>query len=180
MNTDMLATLGLTKEDILNRAAEKVLEGFDRDYDDADIVTSKVLKELRDKRDAMIEQRVEQKVEAFMLEHIDKQLGLMVQPTDGFGNPKGEPSTLAEMILAYGKAYLEARVDHDGKEVARNNYGYGDSKTRFHWLVAKASENKISSAVTKLVQDEQKRWADLASALVAEALKNASVAIRTR
>lgn len=75
---------------------------------------------------------------------IEDALTRSVQPTDGYGQPKGEPTTLAEIITKQAETWLRAPR-------AENRSGYGPQKTNVQWLVEEATTRTFQQELAPVV-----------------------------
>jgi len=81
-------------------------------------------------------------------------------PTNEWGEARGKPTTMRALIASYAKAWLEAKVDDNGRE------GYGASRVRLQWIVAKEVEQQFN---TKLRAEAEKAAEMVKAGLVAKA-----------
>lgn len=107
---------------------------------------------------------------------IAEAMGAARQPTDEFGQPVGEPVTLAGMIAAQVKAWQEETVDtYDGKPKKADPYSNGRVVTRKEYLLRQvgASEfEKLAKEEVAKVRTEAKAKIDATiKAAVASAIQ---------
>lgn len=70
-------------------------------------------------------------------------------PTNEYGEKKGEPMTIRELIVKTTKNYLEEKVDSNG----RNDWGGTKDRTRIQWM----AKQEADSVVKELVEPEAKK-----------------------
>ena len=98
-------------------------------------------------------------------------LARSVQPTDHFGNPKGEPTTLAEVITKQAKAEATAPRDQ----------GYGKPKrTLVQEIVAKEVDRTFRAELAKELEagkaEVRKALREQGAAILQQAIEKAAVA----
>lgn len=81
-----------------------------------------------------------------------------IQPTNQFGEPTGEPVTMRARVAAQVKAFLEEKVDRDGKPRPNdgNYYGNTERKTRAEWAIHKAVESIVNDELRKAIDAASK------------------------
>lgn len=122
---------------------------------------SEYLKPVRDRLDALADQLVEEKLREVMAREI--------VPTDPYGNAKGEPQTLAELIAKRAEAWLKAPETRDG---------YGSQRTNFQKLidteVGRAWQTEVTKAITEAKAQVQARISKQAADVFAEVIQRAA------
>lgn len=78
---------------------------------------------------------------------IQEIVGAPFVPTNRWGEKKGEPVTLRELIAESGKRWFEEKVDAMGRPAS-----YGSSTTRIQWLVTSTVEEVFKSDLKSFVQ----------------------------
>lgn len=79
--------------------------------------------------------------------------------TDGFGNQRGEPTTLAEIVTSEAQAWLGA---------SHKSSGYGQSKTNLQVVVSEAVGSQFQAEIRKQVKIAQDAVLAAVSAKAAE------------
>lgn len=106
----------------------------------------------RDKIEEAILEAVAPNVAAEVGAMVTDVLEKQVQPTNEFGEPTGDPITLRARVAAQVKAFLEEKVDRDGKARDRTSYGHGaDCRTRAEWAISKAVEGIVNDELRKAI-----------------------------
>jgi hypothetical protein len=72
-----------------------------------------------------------------------------VQPTNTYGEPKGEPITLRELILKEVNTYLQQGVDGRG----RSDRCSSDKIPRIRWFITTAVRKAIDEEYAKVIKD---------------------------
>jgi hypothetical protein len=99
--------------------------------------------------ESVIRQRAEKLIDSQLEAVIDKILSSGFQPVDSYGEPKGEKTTLRDMIKKKAEAFLSERVDKNGKTADR----YADPVgTRLDV----AMQKHVDGVCTATVQNELK------------------------
>lgn len=152
----MLQELGITREDILDKAAEKLLESISIEEDLAYSIKSAVSKQLVD--------AAKGKIETLLNEAIGDLIDTPFTPVDEWGEPtRKQSTTLRKMVKERAIGFLAEKVDHGGKTNSYNSVG-----SRGEWMARKAAESAIdfeckkelTSAVETAKADIKKRVAD--------------------
>ena len=152
----MLEQLGITREDILDKAAEKLLQSISIEGDLSHSIKSAVSKQLVDASKG--------KIEELLSEAIGDLIDTPFTPVDEWGEPvRKQSTTLRQMVKQRAVGFLSERVDQDGKTCTYQSVG-----TRGEWMARKAAESAIdhatkqelSRAVETAKADIKKRVAD--------------------
>lgn len=101
---------------------------------------------------------------------INEILDRPMQPTDGFGNPVGEPTTLQGFVAARVNAWANDLVDREGRIAKPERYGASNVQPRITWELAEL----VNSGLKKAVDVEVK---NIVSQLKADATKVIAVQI---
>lgn len=100
----------------------------------------------REIAESTVRQTVEKHVGEAMGQIIQDMIKTPMTRTDTFGNPLGEPITLATVIEETAKSYLTTIVDNDGKPT--NQTGYGAKKlTRAEWLMGQVANKEFDRQI---------------------------------
>lgn len=133
-----LETLGISKDDILDRAAEKLAAEVG-DYEEVhnrlnDMLERRVQKAAGDNLDAVVTDIITKATE--------KMLDETVQPRNIWGERDGEPTTIRTALSEKARDFWMEKIDKDGK---RTN-GYG-GKPRFEYLVQQYIKDEFEAAM---------------------------------
>ncbi len=132
--SDMLAQLGITRDDVIDRAANKLLEQIDAD-ETADAVLNKLKSELRAKAEPRIAEQLDIACRDLMTTPLC--------PVDEWGEPtRKNATTLRDMAKEKCVRWLTESVDNTGR-----TGGYPTVGTRAEWLAKKAAEEAVQSEV---------------------------------
>ena len=87
-----------------------------------------------------------------------------IQRTNKWGEAKGEPITLKELIINESKQWFTQTVDRDGKDTEANRYHHDRDTTRAQWIVKK----QVQPLVKEIVDVEIKKMRIEYSAILKE------------
>ncbi len=90
-----------------------------------------------------------------------------IQRTNKWGEEKGEPITLKELIINETKIWFTHPVDRDGNNTDANRYHSERDTTRAQWIVKK----QVRPLVTEIVEKEFKKLKVEYSALLKEEIQ---------
>ena len=93
---------------------------------------------------------------------IEELLAKPIQPTDGYGNPIGEPTTLESVLVKHIEQWATTIVDREGKPVKAAKDPYHNGSQRLSW------------ALGAIVNGQLKKQIDAEVARIAGILKEAA------
>jgi|SRR5579859_2149680 len=112
---------------------------------------SDIMKAVADKIDDLIGQIVTEKATKV----IEGLLENPLQPTDAFGNPVGEKTSLNALLAARVSSWASDIVDRDGKPKMRDGYNSTSVASRIDWalgqIVSGEMKKLVDVEVTKIV-----------------------------
>lgn len=130
-----LTELGITREDILDKAAEKLLEEISEDWDIAPEIQRHVCGVLVDSAKG--------KIDGLLQEALDDLLDIDFTPVDEWGEPiRKSPTTLRQMVKDKALNFLSEKVNKDGKAC-----NYQPVGSRGEWLAEKAAAKAMDYEV---------------------------------
>lgn len=154
-----LEQLGLDAEKlqdlIVERAVERLLVGRFYDEDGEPIPAES---QLRQQLDVAIRKRVEETINALAEKHVlpnvsDYIEGLTLQTTNEWGQKRGEPVTFVEYLVQRAQAYMQEKVNFEGKGQAEcNGYSFTGTQTRITHLMHKHLHFSIETAMKNALQ----------------------------
>jgi len=153
MNMDIEA-LGFTQEElqdrVVNQICETVLSGMEYDPHEDCPVASRFEKVIN----ARIEQQVNDTINALAEKHVLPNVAqyieeLTLQKTNEWGEKKGEPVTFVEYLVQRAQAYMQEKVDFDGKSKDEAGYSWRGKQTRITCLIHAHLHYAIESAMKK-------------------------------
>lgn len=133
-----LEQLGITKDMIVQHIAEQF-------FDEED-VRSKIMYDVKQ----IIIKRTEGKIDGILTEALSELVDRPFQEVDSWGDPKGNKTTLRELVKTKATGYLTEKVTDKGET------GYHANMTRAAYLANKAAADcltyEIKSEITKAVE----------------------------
>lgn len=135
-----IESLGITKEDLVDRIVESVSASVFRAYDDE--ISVRVSKEVN----KAISAKVESMVVAAIQDEIDRCLQVEFQPIDVFGASKGQPTTVHGILEQSIQNWWSTSVNSSGKATDRWS---SESTTRAEWYVTTFIRDTIKNALEK-------------------------------
>ena len=153
MSTLTLESLGLTKEEIIERVvarvAETLLTTAVGDEDDVSMTPTRFAKRLETKMLA----RVDAAVAEIAGKHVRPNVAayietLCLQATNQWGEKRGSPITFVEYLIAKADAFLREEVNYQGKVRGEDSYSWKSSGTRIAWMVHEHLQYSIQQAMT--------------------------------
>lgn len=135
------------------------------------IVADRILAD-RD-RYSSVRKNVEDRIAELVAEKVDARITQVLeeprQPTDTFGNPKGEPTTLNEIILA--------RVDAHLREMTGDSFRSQQRMTRLERIASEAIDRKWDAEVRKSIEEASMQVRKKVAARAAEVLTESIKAV---
>lgn len=150
-----LATLGFTNEElqerVIDRICEQLLTGIDSDPDSGDEyqVASTFRRGIDNRVKAKIEETINAIAEREVLPNVTTYIeSLVLQETNSWGEKRGNPVTFREYLVQRAEAYMQEKVDFQGKSKAEaGGYSWNGTQTRITHLVHQHLHYSIESAM---------------------------------
>lgn len=116
-----LEDIGITKEDILSRVAESLIEQMTEE------ARAGIARFVNDE----VKTAVRSQVSAIIMDTARKTFDGTFQPINHYGEAVGEPTTIRDMFVKQAKEWWSLKVDREGRP---SQDSYGDKKTmaQFH------------------------------------------------
>jgi hypothetical protein len=130
-------------DSIAQRAAASIVENVNR--------------ELVSEVKVQVSKQIAEQVGAKVSEVLDTS----IQPTNEWGEPKGKPTTLRDLVGAAAREYLGTKVDKDGRPNS-----YNADSTRIDYIVKKAVEKEFDYRMQTEVKQAVEQAKNLAVAKV--------------
>jgi hypothetical protein len=106
---------------------------------------------------------------------IDELLDRPLRPTDSFGNPQGDPTTLSAVLARRITEWRDDLVDSNGRPGKPDSYSRSHYSTRLERMIAdvvnRELADKISTETRKLVQDMKAGATQMIAKKIAERLE---------
>ena len=149
-----LESLGLSRDEILDRVVGKIAESLLSDWVDVDDPDNVAAVEtpfgalLKRKVMERIDTAVDDIATRHVLPNAAAQLeGVCLQETNKWGEKKGVPMTFVEYLVARAEAYLREEVNYEGKLKGQDSYAWTKSGTRIAYMVDKHLQYSIQTAM---------------------------------
>lgn len=136
---------GITREEILNLAAEKLADQHG-DFDDINTLAQKTICQRVDEYFAAT---VKSKIDTYLAETMHKLVSTEIAPVNIWGEKTGEPTTLRDAMAEKARDYWNVVVNDDGKPSDR----WGAKLTRAEWLMKKIVGEEFSAAMKQNLTD---------------------------
>lgn len=154
MNTETLALLGLSKEELQSRVVDQICErvlstvGMD-DEGGKHSYPSQVRVRLQAAAKKQIDDALNDFASKFIVPGISKHLEtLVLQPTSQYGEKKGEPQTFTEYLTKRADEWLGEKVDVNGKTRKEDSYSWKEHSTRAVWIIDQQLQKKLTDMMT--------------------------------
>jgi hypothetical protein len=167
MDQQTLETLGISQEDLrqrlVRRLAEELLasEGYDEwntEPTDATLA-ARVPRQLTDGLRKSVKDAIAAEIarlgDAYAKPLVWQIMEAGIQPTNQYGEPKGDRMTVTELIADAARQYMETRVDRDGKVSS-----YRGGMIRLDWVVNEAVRKHVASKIEESIQDPKSTLAE--------------------
>lgn len=137
------------REDVVERAAEKVLDSMDRDSEG--YAREGITKANRKAIDETVKNTIDAEILPIVKGHIDK---IVMQETNTWGEAKGHVLTFKEYLVAMSENYLREKVDFQGRgKKEADSYNWNGSQTRIAHMVHSHLHYAIESAMKAALKD---------------------------
>ena len=176
-----LTDLGLTQEElrelVIARLTKEILNSNSCDEDgDYCMTDSQFKKEIFERVKLVVKESIDRVANASVLPNVGQYINdLTLQETNRWGEKKAEPLTFVEYLVQRANAYLEEKVDFEGKSKDSNSYGsWSGRQTRIAHLVNKHLHYSIETAMKQAVDGANKTIVGGLAEAMKIALKNIS------
>lgn len=150
-----IESLGFTKEELQERVIERicrqVLEstGYDPDSGEEYPVESTFKRAVDQRVKETINTSINELAEKYVLPNVAQYIeNLTLQATNKWGEKVGEPVTFIEYLTQRAEAYMQEKVDFQGKSKDENNgYSFNGTQTRITHLVHQHLHYSIETAM---------------------------------
>lgn len=163
-----LAALGFTQEElqarVVDQLCEKLLTGME--YDPDSETECPVASRFQQAIAARVKQHVEETInaiaEAKVLPNVREYIEtLSLQATNEWGEKRGESVTFVEYLVQRAQAYMQEKVNFEGKSKAvANGYSWNGTQTRLthlihqhlHYSIEHAMKDALTSATAQIAK----------------------------
>jgi len=138
MNAINMEALGISSDDIMDRAAQKIAD----EVMDHERVRDLADNYIRAQVDEIIGKRLESQIEATLSEVMGSILNEEVTPRNIWGEKQGKPTTIRAALSERAKDFWQVKVNKEGKP--SDSYG---SMPRHQWLMERTVKGEFESAI---------------------------------
>lgn len=149
-----LKSLGFTQEELQERVVERIVESVmtDRVYgEDGDEYDrhSKFREDLKKRVKVRIDEKIDELAQKFVLPNVSEYIeNLTLQETNQWGEKKGQPVTFVEYLVQRAQAYMQEKVDMNGKSKGESTSSYWNgTQSRITHLIHQHLHFQIESAM---------------------------------
>lgn len=128
---------GITRDEILNLAAQKVAD----EYPDNGDIEEMVRKQLRDRVEQVVNETVLKKIDAFLTEEMTKIVSQEIAPLTIWGERIGKPTTIKNVLSERARVFWETKVNAQGSEES-----YGGTARSTH-LMTQIVDEQFKKAI---------------------------------
>lgn len=150
MDLETLKILGITPEKIMEMAVEKLISGMREHYDD-EYIEQRAARTFKEE----LQRKIDDAVSAFLDKQLEPVLKgavstLILQPTNHYGERKGEPIPFVEYVTKRASEWLGEPVDGEGR-AGRDSYGGGTKQPRLMWAFDKYFGYQMQAAIKSVL-----------------------------
>lgn len=127
----------ITKEEVLELAAQKLADNYGDNGELADAATTR----LRERIEEIIKTGIASRVDAFLDAEMRELLSKEIIPLTMWGEKAGEPTTLRDVLHKRALEFWDVRVDKDGR---KSDWG---GTPRHEHLMSKILQDEFAQAV---------------------------------
>ncbi len=154
-----LESLGFKQEEIQERVidqlCEQLLNTIFIEYEGTDgkyrksAFNRELDKAIKERMDATINTIVDTEIRPKIHEKIEN---IILQKTNDWGEPKDEPITFTEYLIAYAEKYMVEMVDGDGKTREQTQYTWSGKQSRIVYLIDFHLHGSIKIALKQILK----------------------------
>lgn len=150
-----LEILGFTKEELQERVVARICEqlltgvGYDPYSDEEFTTASQFHRQMQARIKETINGTIDSIAEREVLPNVASYIeNLTLQTTNEWGEKKGAPVTFTEYLVKRAQAYMQEKVDYNGKgKEESGGYSWSGTQTRITYLVNSHLHNSIEVAM---------------------------------
>lgn len=150
-----LESLGFTKEQLQDRVVDRICEqllngvGYDPDSDEEFTTASHFHRQMQGRIKERINETINAIAEREVLPNVAAYVeNLTLQETNRWGEKTGEKITFIEYLVKRAEAYMQEKVDYNGKgKEEANGYSWSGTQTRITHLVNSHLHHSIETAM---------------------------------
>ena len=139
----IIEALGITKQDVINRAAQELADDYANQESVGGIVRDMITKRIESEVQSTVRLRIEEALSAQFRELLTSE----IVPLDMWGDPVGKPTTIRDQLAARARTFWEERVDKSGSPTT-----YG-GKPRHEWMFKEIVGDEFAKAISQNYTD---------------------------
>lgn len=142
-----LETLGVTKERIVGLVVDRLVgDLMDDENDVAGRIPSLVEAAIKEKVAKLFDEQVAPRVDELVR-------SVALQPTNRWGEKKGDPMTFVEFLTKEAETFIQEPVTWSGKSKREDGYGFTGVQTRLAYMVNQHLHFEIEKVVKASMAD---------------------------
>lgn len=153
---------GITKEDVINLAAQKIADEYCSTEEVSDIAANVITQRINDVLAAGLKERID----SFLREEMEKLVSQEIFPVDIWGERAGGPTTIRAELAKRAREFWNVKVDMNGKESGWG--GTERSKVMMQQIVKDEFANAVKEHSDVIVAEFKAALKENATKLVAE------------
>jgi hypothetical protein len=159
----MNAPFEITREEVLNLAAQKLVDAYGGDPD----ISEKAEEIIRRKVSELLsEVSIRTRIDECLTKELERLLGTEIVPVDIWGNREGKPTTIRAQLTERAKKFWEVPIDRDGRESTYG--GTPRSEVLMKQLLKAEFENAVKTNAEVIVAEFKKAILADATKMVTE------------
>lgn len=154
-----LESLGITNEEIIDRVVDKLVDNFSGHYTHYEDEDGSHAHPLAKEFDRIVQLRIKEAVDAkaddVFVPTVEAFIeNVVLQATNEWGEPKGDPLTFTELLVKKAEEYLLEKVNYDGKTKAQaGGYSWKGDQTRIANMIDRHLHFSIETAMKEALKD---------------------------
>lgn len=180
MNQEMLQTLGITADDLIERIVSRAVDELlnPRAYNDDSISDDMARKVL-----ALVQSAVDAKVSEVARDHLIPRIGELIEKatlteTNRFGEPKNEPMSFVEYLANCAERYMTEDVNSEGLNRSEGDYRWSKVGPRITVLMKLRIKEALEEHTKRALKDVNAELAKAMQKAAADAISSAASAIK--
>lgn len=133
----MTTPFEITKEEVLNLAAQKLVDAYGGDPD----LSETAERMIREKTEKMFAEKMVQRIDEFLTTEMEKLMSQEIVPVNIWGERDGKPTTIRATLAERARKFWDVKIREDGRECE-----YGGT-ARHETLMKQIVKDKFTEAV---------------------------------
>lgn len=190
MTAITLESLGISREEILNRVVDRLCREATRaivsDPDgDEVVVPTRLACSWEDHTRAAIDEAVERIAQTHIMPRINQQIeDVILQRTNDWGRPVEKGMSFTEYLVHRAETFMTEKVDTNGKTQSEDPYSWRSAGPRLAVMIDKYINSTLTLAIGKALADANTKIGaalkEAVSTALAEVVGKVKVEVKTR